>query len=162
MEQTDTESVLCFFLLNSVHDNNYLAYVWNSFRMRHMVFSPTICTHAPCVYVHLLTYARTCFRVCASNPARVPGWCMRWLMSRWLEIHSTPFPTLWLTAMPQPLQHPQPANGVLIENYNTLYSYVSEAQQFGDCFPLSAVTGCTDAWLLTGEKHCFSTKLGSC
>lgn len=58
------------FLLISVHDSNYLAYVRNSFRMRHMAFPPTIRIHALCVYVHLLTYVHMCFRVCVSHLAR--------------------------------------------------------------------------------------------
>lgn len=38
------------------------------------------------------------------------------------------FPYALINSTPQPLQHPQTANGVLIERYNTLLNYISKVQ----------------------------------
>lgn len=79
-------------------------------------FLPVTC--AACTFkLTLLTCAHT-----FSVSPMCHGWCMRWLESRWLAIHSTLFPTLWSAAT---LRHT--ANGVLIEKYNALQRHLQSS-----------------------------------
>lgn len=86
----------------------------------------TVYAHSLCV--HLLTYVHICFVICMFWSVCV---CVSrlapyaWVMYDVIKVkvisdsfHS--FPYALINSAPQPLQHPQTADGALIEDYNAL------------------------------------------